>query len=107
MTLEYKGYLAGPIAYEPDDKALHGAVAGLRDVIHFTGRTAEELEQSFRESIDDYLAFCAERGEEPDRSYSGNVPLRIAPELHRKAAIKAAAEGVSLNQWLARQIEGA
>ncbi|MCC7274427.1 MAG: type II toxin-antitoxin system HicB family antitoxin, partial [Alphaproteobacteria bacterium] len=82
-------------------------VAGLRDVVHFSGDSAASLEEAFRGSIDDYLASCAERGEEPDRAYSGSVPLRINPQLHRKAALRAAAEGISLNQWLARRIEAA
>jgi len=107
MTLEYKGYIAGNIQYDADDKAFHGSVAGLRDVVHFTASDAEGLEAAFRGSVDDYLAFCAERGESPDRGYSGQVALRLTPELHRKAAIRAEAEGVSLNQWLARQIDAA
>jgi predicted HicB family RNase H-like nuclease len=42
-------------------------VAGLRDVIHFSGRTADELAQAFKDSIDDYLAFCEERGAAPEQ----------------------------------------
>jgi predicted HicB family RNase H-like nuclease len=82
-------------------------VAGLRDVIHFSGRTADDLAQAFKDSIDDYLAFCEERGAAPEKPYSGNFLVRVDPGLHRKAAIRAAAEGVSLNAWIARQIEAA
>ena len=57
--------------------------------------------------IDDYLALCAERGEEPDRPFNGKILLRTEPALHRKAAIRAAADGLSLSQWIARQIEAA
>ncbi len=107
MTLEYKGYVAGVIEYDPDDKAFHGNVAGLRDVVHFTASDAESLERAFRASIDDYLAFCAARGERPDRGYSGKLALRLSPELHRKAAIRAEAAGISINQWFAQQIDAA
>ena len=48
--MEYKGYAAGPIDFDPEDKTFSGTVAGLRDVIHFEGRTATELERAFRES---------------------------------------------------------
>lgn len=99
--LEYKGYVG---TVEPEDGAFLGRVAGLRDVVTFEGVTYAEVEQAFRDSIDDYLAFCAERGEQPDRAYSGNVPLRLDPELHRKAAARAQAEGLSLNQWIASRI---
>lgn len=100
--LEYKGYIG---TVEADDGVFVGRVSGLRDVVTFEGRTFAEVKRAFRESVDDYLAFCAERREEPDRPYSGKVPLRLDPELHRKAAARAKAEGVSLNAWIARQIE--
>ena len=100
--LEYKGYIG---TIEAEEGAFVGRVAGLRDVITFEGTTYAEVEQAFRDSIDDYLAFCAERGEAPDRPYSGKIPLRVSPETHRRAAMRAAAEGMSLNQWIARRIE--
>ena len=100
--LEYKGYIG---TLEAEDGVFFGRVAGLRDVITFEGTTFAEVEQAFRESIDDYLAFCAERGEPPDRPYSGKIPLRISPETHRRAAMHAQSEGLSLNQWIARRIE--
>lgn len=101
---EYKGYIG---TVDADDGVFAGRVIGLRDVITFEGSSFAEVEQAFRDSIDDYLAFCAERGEQPDRSYSGKIPLRLDPDLHRRAAIRAQAEGLSLNQWIARRIEAA
>jgi len=100
--LEYKGYLG---AVEADDGTFTGRVIGLRAVITFEGETYPEVERAFRDSVDDYLAFCAERGEPPDRAFSGKIPLRVRPEMHRKAAVRAQAEGMSLNQWIARRIE--
>jgi predicted HicB family RNase H-like nuclease len=100
--LEYKGYIG---TLEAEDGVFFGRVAGLRDVITFEGTTFAEVEQAFQESVDDYLAFCAERGEPPDRPYSGRIPLRVSPETHRRAAMHAQSEGLSLNQWIARRIE--
>ena len=100
--LEYKGYLG---TIEADDGVFVGRVAGLRDVITFEGATFAEVEQAFRDSIDDYLEFCAQRGEKPDRPYNGKIPLRVSPQTHRRAAMRAEAEGLSLNQWIARRIE--
>lgn len=102
--LEYKGYVG---TVEADGGAFVGQVSGLRDIITFEGETFAEVEQAFRESVEDYLAFCAERGEQPDRPYSGKIPLRVDPEIHRRAAVRAQAEGLSLNQWIARRIETA
>ncbi len=102
--MEYKGYVMGPIDLDPADGVLTATVAGLRDVIYVEGGSAIELQQAFRTSIDDYLAFCAERGEQPDRPFRGNISLRTPPELHRKAAMRAAEEGVSLSEWISRRI---
>ena len=105
--MEYKGYISGPIDIDPADGTLSGTVAGLRDVVHFEGTSAAELDQAFRNSIDTYLDLCRENGRDPDRPFSGRILVRTQPELHRKAALSAAAEGVSISQWIARRIEAA
>jgi predicted HicB family RNase H-like nuclease len=107
MTMNYKGYEAGAIDFDPDDSTFSGTVLGLRDVIHFEGTTAEELKAAFQASIDDYLALCRERREQPDKPFNGKILVRTEPALHRKAAIRAAADGLSLSQWITRQIEAA
>lgn len=105
--MEYKGYTAGPIEFDSDDGAFSGTVAGLRDVIHFEGTTARELTRAFRQSIDSYLELCAETGQQPDRPFNGKILVRTEPELHRKAALRAAVEGISLSRWISRQIQSA
>ena len=107
MTMEYKGYVSGPIDFDPEDGTFSGTVAGLSDVIHFEGTNAQELWDSFRGSIDKYLTICDEKGRSPDKPFSGKILVRTEPELHRKAALRAAAEGISLSQWIARQIDAA
>ena len=68
--MTYKGYKA---AAEFDDEAMvfSGEVVGVRDVITFQGKSVEELERTFQNSVDDYLDMCRERGEEPDKPFSG------------------------------------
>ena len=105
--MEYKGYTAGPIDFDQRESTFSGTVAGLKDVIHFEGSTAKELTRAFRESIDSYLKYCKEVGQEPDRPFNGKILLRTEPGLHRKAALRAAVEGVSLSRWISRQIESA
>lgn len=102
--LEYRGYVG---VVDAEDGAFVGKVVGLRDVVTFEGATYEEVEQAFRDSVDDYLAFCAERGEAPDKPFSGKILVRTEPELHRKAVNRAAAEGISLSEWISRQIKAA
>ena len=66
--MEYKGYVSGPIGVKPAGGMFTGTVAGIRDVIYFEGSTAEELEASFRRSIDRYLAHHAGAGHRAIRS---------------------------------------
>jgi predicted HicB family RNase H-like nuclease len=63
---EYRGY-RGRVEFDAEAKIFHGEVVGTRDVITFQGVSLEELAAAFRVSVDDYLEFCAERGEKPDR----------------------------------------
>jgi predicted HicB family RNase H-like nuclease len=68
--LKYKGY-SGHVEYDDEAGTLHGDVLDLKDVITFQGTSVEEVEQAFRDSIDDYRRFCEERGVEPDKPFSG------------------------------------
>ena len=72
--LEYQDCLG---VVEADEGAFVGRVAGLRDIVTFEGATFAEVERAFRASVDDYLSFCAERGESPDWPKSGKIPLRV------------------------------
>ena len=94
--MKYKGYI-GQVVYDDEAKLFHGEVIGLKDVITFQGTTVRELEKAFKDSIDDYLTWCEERGEAPEKTFSGNLRLRIPPELHAKLARDAARHKQSLN----------
>ena len=67
----------------------------------------EELQKAFIDSIKDYLAFCAARGEDPEKPFSGKFVIRLSPELHRKAFIKARLSDKSLNSWVSEVLEHA
>ncbi|MFQ5639650.1 MAG: type II toxin-antitoxin system HicB family antitoxin, partial [bacterium] len=64
--MQYKGYLAR-IEFDEEANIFHGEVINIRDVITFQGKSVEELKKAFEESVEDYLEFCAERNEEPER----------------------------------------
>jgi predicted HicB family RNase H-like nuclease len=102
--MEYKGYI-GKADYDDEAEIFYGEVAGLRDVVTFKGSSVKELQKSFRESIDDYLAFCKRMGKAPDVPASGRLILRIPVELHSRAAIIAKSEGRSLNTWVADAVK--
>jgi predicted HicB family RNase H-like nuclease len=54
-AMEYRGY-RGVIRYSPEDRLVHGRILGIEDVVNFEGADVGELEQSFHEAVDDYLA---------------------------------------------------
>lgn len=104
--MRYKDYVA---RVEFDDEAglFHGEVINTRDVITFQGTSVEELQNALKESVEDYLAFCASRGEEPEKPFSGKFVVRTSSEVHRRIFAAAAKQGVSLNTWVARTLERA
>ena len=105
-ALHHKAY-TGTFTFEPDDDAFHGEIVGIRDVVHFSGRSVDELRASFQEAVDDYLATCAELGREPDKPYSGRFVVRVSPEVHRLAETAAKALGKSLNAFASEALENA
>lgn len=102
--MKYKGY-CGEVSYDDEAKLFHGEVIGLKDVITFQGTTVQELEQAFKDSVDDYLMWCQERNEEPEKTFSGNLHLRINPKLHASLAREAARNSLSLNSFIAKKLE--
>lgn len=98
--LKYKRYIGNNIEYEPEQKIFTGEVIGLRSVLTFQGRTPEEIEKSFRDTIDLYLEMCEEDGVTPERPYSGKFNVRIPSDLHREIVLQASAEKKSINEWV-------
>jgi predicted HicB family RNase H-like nuclease len=105
-SLDYKGYV-GIFAYDEDADVLHGRAVGMRDVITFEGRSIDELKLALADSIEDYLDFCRERGEEPEKPLSGKFVVRLEPALHRAIATAAEREGKSLNGWVKDRLQEA
>jgi predicted HicB family RNase H-like nuclease len=102
--LKYKGY-TGHAIFDDEAGLFHGEVEHTRDVITFQGRSVDELETAFRDSIDDYLEWCAARGKSPDKPFSGRVVLRMPPPLHRRLATEASRQGKSLNTVVLEKLE--
>jgi len=102
-SMTYKGYLAR-IEYDNGDRIFVGRLAGMRDIITFYGDSVAGLEAAFHEAVDDYLAACERLGQQPEKPASGNLMLRIPPEVHQAALAAAQASGISLNQWAAKAL---
>lgn len=101
--LSYKGYL-GKVEFDDQAKVFYGTVINTRDKITFQSEQAQQLEQEFQTSVETYLAFCEELGEEAEKPYSGRFVLRLSPEGHRTVAVAAQLSHKSLNTWAAEHL---
>ena len=104
--MHYKEYVAA-VEYDDEVGLFHGEVINTRDVITFQGRSVEALQKALADSIEDYLAFCAERKENPDKPFSGQFVVRVPPDIHRRAFMAAKKAGKSLNAWVAETLSHA
>ena len=104
--MEYKGYVAA-VEYDDSVDILHGSVinSGSYPIATFEATDVQGLKREFRLSVDEYLTSCDEDGVEPRKPFSGNLNLRLGPELHRQVAIAAKRHGVSINSWIKRTLE--
>lgn len=80
--MEYKGYHSR-IEFDSVSKVLHGKIEGIIDLVTFESNSISEIESEFHKAVDDYLAFCADIGQEPNKEYKGSFNIRITPELHK------------------------
>ena len=104
--MQYKGY-TGYVEYDDEAKIFHGRVLGINDVVNFEGESVKEIERSFQESVDDYLDFCKQRGEKPEKPFSGKFLVRLDPDVHRKITVAAQSQKKSLNAWIAEILKEA
>jgi len=103
-TISFDGYIAS-VSLDLENGLLHGSVINTRDVLTFEAGDIAGLVKAFEETILDYRQWCREEGVEPERPYSGNLRLRLSPDIHRLAAVRSVQEGLSLNSWIVKTVE--
>lgn len=101
--LEYRGYHAS-VEYDAEDEIFVGEVFGITDSLNFHGTSVPELKKMFEQCIDNYLDLCEKIGKNPDKEFKGTFNVRIPPELHKKVALEAAKQKITLNQYVAQAI---
>ena len=102
--LIYKDFI-GSVHFSTEDETFFGKIEGINDLVSFEGKTVSEIKKSFYQAVDDYIDLCKKINREPYKSFKGSFNVRINPELHKKAAIKAQILGISLNQLVQKAIE--
>lgn len=96
-ALEYKGYF-GFVEFDYQDRTFYGDMVNILDVIAFEGESVAEIEESFRTAVDAYLTLCSRQGKEPEKPFSGQLPLRTTPAVHLALAVLAQRRGKSMNE---------
>jgi len=104
--MKYKEYLAY-VTFDAEADIFHGEVINIRDVITFQGKSTDELKQAFKDSVEDYLEFCNEREEKPDKPFSGHFTINLSPELHRKIIFAIEKSGKNRENWITEIFEQA
>lgn len=103
--MEYKGYMAR-IEFDDEAGIFFGKVVNMsRDGITFQGSSVKELRKEFHASVDDYLTWCGETGNAPEKPYSGKFIVRIDPSDHGRVALAAAKLGISLNKFVEKALK--
>jgi predicted HicB family RNase H-like nuclease len=108
---KYGNYIA-KMEVDEDEGILYGRVLNISAVVKFEGKTVEEAKQAFHRAVDAYIESCKRQGVEPEKPFSGKLPFRTTPEIHRDIYIAATRADKSINAWMeevlsraARQVE--
>ena len=102
--LEYKGYHT-KVEFIAKNHILYGKIEGINDLVTFEASTLDSVEKEFHKAVDDYLAFCEEIGQIPEKEYKGVFNVRIHPDLHRRLSLQADKEEISLNALIERILQ--
>ena len=104
--MKYNRYIAR-IEYDEEDRIFVGRLASIEDIVSFHGATVDELETAFHESVDHYLEVSKRTGRPAQKPYSGNLMLRINPDIHAAVATASQVQGKSINQWATEVLDKA
>ncbi len=102
-TMQYRGY-TGSVEFSESDALFYGKVQGIRSLISYEGSTAQDLIEDFHVAVDQYLAYCADNHQEPEKAYMGNFRVQISPELHKLIAEYAAQKQMPLNSLVEKAL---
>lgn len=98
------------VGWSPEDDAYVGTVVEFPSLSWLDADRASAF-GGIQSLVEDVVAEMVEAGEQPpaalaDRVYSGRFVVRIPPELHRRLAIEAAEQQVSLNRLASMRLAG-
>jgi predicted HicB family RNase H-like nuclease len=99
-VMTYRGY-AARLEFDDEDRIFVGQLAGITDIVTFHGESVSELETEFHAAVDHYLEMSERTGIPAQKPFSGEISLKLSPDVHAHAAMMAEIQGKTLNQWAA------
>ena len=105
-AMTHLGYSA-KVEYSEEDGCFVGRIAGIRAIVGFHADTVTGLRKAFHSAVENYLGVATQRGEQPEKPFSGRMMLRLPSQLHARVNSAAERSGVSVNQWATQALERA
>ena len=102
--LKYKGY-EGTADLDMTRMICRGKILFINDLVTYEATSPAELQAQFEAAVDDYVETCQQLGREPQKPLKGQFNVRVAPELHKAAILRAAVDRVSLNDVVVRALD--
>ncbi len=102
--LKYKGY-EGTAELDMARMVCRGKILFIGDLVTYEAATPPDLKAQFEAAVDDYIDTCSELGREPQMPLQGVFQVRVPPELHKVAVLRAMADKTKLNDVVVRAID--
>lgn len=101
--MQYKGYY-GSVHFDDEDLIFHGKIEFIRALASYEATDAKGLKKAFHEAVDDYLDICHKQKVEPEIPFKGSLNIRLGSDLHRRVAIAAEQQHLSINKFIAETL---
>src|SRR5579862_4890416 len=103
-TLKYLDY-EGTAELEMSRHVCRGKILFIDDLVTYEAATPDRLEEEFQRAVDDYIATCGQLGRQPKKPLKGLFNVRVPPELHKAAVLRAKHDDVGLNDVVVRALQ--
>lgn len=77
----------------------------IKDLVTFEDNNANNLEENFQNTVDEYIETCKQLRREPQKAFKGVFNIRTGSDLHMADVRNILKMGVSLNSYIKKLIE--
>lgn len=104
--MQYKNYY-GSVHFDEDELLFHGKIEFIRALVTYEATNAKDLKQAFHDAVDDYFTTCEDQKIKPELPFKGSLNVRIGADLHKKIALAAQQQHVSINKFILQTLNQA